>query len=170
MLYVFEDYTLDTHCYELRRAGELVPLDRQVFEVLAYLLARPDQVVTRQQLRTHLWPERFVSDAALERCITVARRALGDNGREQRCIRTLHGRGYRFVAAVATRPDIEPRPLALASPLALSPLHIPSAAQPPALTVASEGTWEHKPVAVLAIELTWPGPTDSRPWATRPGR
>src|SRR5438094_7320931 len=101
MLYVFEDYTLDTRRYELRRAGDLVPLDRQVFEVLAYLLAHPDQVVTRQELFTHLWPERFVSDAALERCITVARRALGDNGREPRCIKTVHGRGYRFVAAVA---------------------------------------------------------------------
>jgi DNA-binding winged helix-turn-helix (wHTH) protein len=121
MLYVFEAYTLDTRRYELRRAGELVPLDRQVFEVLAYLLAHPDQVVTRQELFTHLWPERFVSDAALERCITVARRALGDNGREQRCIKTVHGRSYRFVATVATRPDAEPRPLALASPLAPSP-------------------------------------------------
>src|SRR5207253_3832966 len=53
----------------------------------------------------------------------------------------------------------EPRPLALASPLTLSPLHIPSAAQSPARTAASEGAWEQKPVAVLAIELTWPGPT-----------
>ena len=170
MLYIFGDYTLDTRRYELRRAGELVPLDRQVFEVLAYLLAHPDQVVTRQELFTHLWPERFVSDAALERCITVARRALGDNGREQRCIKTLHGRGYRFVAAVATRPDAEPRPLALASPLAPSPLHMPSAAQPPALTVASEGTWEHKPVAVLAIELTWPGPTEPEALGDAPWR
>jgi DNA-binding winged helix-turn-helix (wHTH) protein len=160
MLYIFEDYTLDTRRYELRRAVDLVPLDRQVFEVLAYLLAHPDQVVTRQELFTHLWPERCVSDAALERCITIARRALGDNGREQRCIKMVHGRGYRFVAAVATRPDAELRPLALASPLALSPLHMPSAAQPSARTVASEGVWEHKPVAVLAIELTWPTSTE----------
>jgi len=128
MLYVFGDYTLDTRRYELRRAGGLVPLDRQVFEMLVYLLAHPDQVVSRQELFTHLWPERLVTDAALERCITVARRALGDNGREQRCIKTVHGRGYRFVAAVEARPDEEPRPLASASPLAPSPLQIPSAA------------------------------------------
>jgi DNA-binding winged helix-turn-helix (wHTH) protein len=170
MLYVFEDYRLDTRRYELRRAGELVPLDRPVFEVLAYLLAHPDQVVTRQELFTHLWPERFVSDAALERCITVARRALGDNGREQRCIKTVHGWSYRFVAAVATRPDAEARPLALASPLAPSLLHISSAAQPPALAVASEGMWEHKPVAVLAIELTWPGPTEREALGDAPRR
>lgn len=43
MLYVFENYTLDTRCYELRRGGSLVPLDRQVFEVLAYLLAHSDR-------------------------------------------------------------------------------------------------------------------------------
>src|SRR5262249_38112116 len=160
MLYVFEDCTLDTRRYELRRAGSLVPLDRQVFEVLAYLLAHADRVVTRQELFTHLWPQRFVSDAALERCITVARRALGDNGREQRCIKTLHGLGYRFVAAVATRPDAALRPLAPASPLAPSLLRTPVATQPPARTSASEGAWEHKPVAVLAIELTWPGHTE----------
>src|SRR4029450_2883365 len=160
MLYVFEDYTLDMRRYELRRAGSPVSLDRQVFEVLAYLLAHPDQVVTRQELFTHLWPERCGSDVALERCITVARRALGDNEREQRCIKTVHGRGYRFVAAVAPHPDAEPRPLALASPLPPPSLHMPSADQPPARTVASEGVWEHKPGAVLAIELIWPGSTE----------
>jgi DNA-binding winged helix-turn-helix (wHTH) protein/tetratricopeptide (TPR) repeat protein len=170
MLYVFEDCTLDTRRYELRRARGLVALDRQVFEVLAYLLAHADRVVSRQELFAHLWPQRFVSDAALERCITVARRALGDNGREQRCIRTLHGWGYRFVAAVATRSDVEPQPLTLASPLAPSPLHIPSAAQPPARTAASEGAWEHKPVAVLAIELTWPGPTEPEALGNAPWR
>jgi DNA-binding winged helix-turn-helix (wHTH) protein len=170
MLYVFEDCTLDTRRYELRRAGGLVPLDHQVFEVLAYLLAHPDQVVTRQEFFAHLWPERFVSNAALERCITVARRALGDNGREQRCIKTVHRLGYRFVAAVATRSDGEPRPLALASPLALSPVYIPSAAQTPARTAAGEGTWEHKPVAVLAIELTWPSPTEPEALGDAPWR
>ena len=89
MLYSFEDCTLDTQRYELRRAGDLVPLDRQVFQVLAYLLAHPDQVVTRRELFTHLWPQRYVSDAALERCIAVARRALGDSGRAQRYIKTM---------------------------------------------------------------------------------
>jgi DNA-binding winged helix-turn-helix (wHTH) protein len=166
MLYVFADCTLDTRRYELWRAGSLVPLDRQVFEVLAYLLAHADRVVTRQELFTHLWPQRFVGDAALERCITVVRRALGDNGREQRCIKTLHGLGYRFVAAVATRPDAEPGPLALASPLAPSPLHTPAAAQ----TAASEGAWEHKPVAVLAIELTWPAHTEPEALGDAPWR
>ena len=157
MLYIFEDYTLDTRRYELCHAGSLVPLNRQVFEVLAYLLAHPEQVVTRQELFAHLWPQRFVSDAALERCIAVARRALGDSGREQRFIKTVHKRGYRFVAAVAAHPEAEPRPLALSPPLAPSLLCPPSAAQPPAPMVSGEGVWEHKPVAVLAIELTWPG-------------
>jgi DNA-binding winged helix-turn-helix (wHTH) protein/tetratricopeptide (TPR) repeat protein len=170
MLYVFADCTLDTRRYELRRAGGLVPLDRQVFEVLAYLLAHADQVVSRQELFTYLWPQRFVGDAALERCIAVARRALGDNGREQRYIKTVHGLGYRFVAAVATRPDVEPGPLALASPSVPSPLPTPEAAQPPARTAVSEGAWEHKPVAVLAIELTWPGHTEPEVLGDAPWR
>lgn len=175
MLYVFGDYTLDTRRYELRRAGGLVPLDRQVFEVLVYLLAHSDQVVSRQELFTHLWPERLVSDAALERCITVARRALGDSGREQRYIKTVHGRGYRFIAAVEARPDSEPRPHARASSLESFPPHTPSATRSPAWTPASDGAWEHKPVAVLAIELTWPHPAElgalgEAPWRVTAAR
>jgi predicted ATPase/DNA-binding winged helix-turn-helix (wHTH) protein len=134
MRYIFGDYTLDMRCYELRHAGILVPLDRQVFELLAYLLAHADRVVTRQELFDHLWPHRFVSDAALERCIAVARRALGDSGRAQRCIKTLHGRGYRMIAAVEAYPETVLRPVESAPPLARLPPHASAAAfQPPGL-------------------------------------
>lgn len=56
MLYVFEDYTLDTRRDELCRAGALVPLDYQVFQVLAYLLAHPDRGIPRRDLCEQLWP------------------------------------------------------------------------------------------------------------------
>ena len=108
MQYVFGDYTLDVQCDELRDAAGVVPLDRQVFAVLAYLVQHRDQVVRRQELFEQLWPDRFVSDAALERCITVARRAVGDTGRRQRVIQTVHGRGYRFVAPVEECRDAPP--------------------------------------------------------------
>jgi predicted ATPase/DNA-binding winged helix-turn-helix (wHTH) protein len=133
MLYSFEDCTLDTQRYELRRAGALVPLDRQVFQVLAYLLARADRVISRQELFDHLWPGRFVGDAALERCIAVARRALGDSGRAQRVIKTLHGRGYRVVTAVQACPETVPPPVTLAPSPTRIALHASAAIQPPAL-------------------------------------
>jgi DNA-binding winged helix-turn-helix (wHTH) protein len=84
MQYVFGDYTLDVQRGELRTDEGVVRLDRQVFAVLAYLVQHCDRVVRRQELFEQLWPDRFVSEAALERCVAVARRALGDSGRRQR--------------------------------------------------------------------------------------
>src|SRR5919108_60796 len=101
MRYVFGNYTLDTLCYELRRAGTPVPLRPKVFHLLAYLLAHRDRIVPRQELCEHLWPHQFVSDATLDACLAQARQAVGDRGRTQRVIQTRHGYGYRFVAAVS---------------------------------------------------------------------
>jgi DNA-binding winged helix-turn-helix (wHTH) protein/tetratricopeptide (TPR) repeat protein len=101
MRYVFGNYTLDTLCYELRRAEALIPLRPKVFHLLAYLLTHRDRVISRQELCARLWPDQFVSDATLNACLAQARRAVGDSGRTQYVIQTRHGHGYRFVAAVA---------------------------------------------------------------------
>ena len=106
--YVFGTYTLDVRRDELRTAEGVVQIDRQVFAVLAYLVQHHDRVVRRQELFEQLWPERFVSEAALERCIAVARKAVGDSGRTQHLIQTVHGRGYRFVAPVEACRDAPP--------------------------------------------------------------
>ncbi|MBM3226715.1 MAG: hypothetical protein FJZ47_23370 [Candidatus Tectomicrobia bacterium] len=109
MQYHFGAYVLDMQCYELRHHGAPIRLEPQIFQALIYLLQHRDQAVTREELFAALWPEQFVSEAALERCIAVVRRALGDNGHEQRFIKTLRGYGYRFIAAVeehtAALPD-----------------------------------------------------------------
>ena len=76
--------------------------------MLAYLVQHHERVVRRQELFEQLWPERFVSEAALERCIAVARKAVGDSGRTQHFIQTVHGRGYRFVASVEACRDAPP--------------------------------------------------------------
>jgi TolB-like protein/DNA-binding winged helix-turn-helix (wHTH) protein len=101
MRYVFADYELDEQLYELRRAGEALKLDRKVFDVLVYLIQHRDRLVTKDELLDNLWPGQVVGEAALTRCITSARKALGDDGNRQEFIKTQHGRGYRFVAAVA---------------------------------------------------------------------
>src|SRR5262249_30008969 len=100
MLYVFGDSTLDTQCCEVRRAGQSVHVRPKVFRVLAYLLAHRDRVVPKQELCEQLWPGQFISDVTLDSCMAEARRAVGDSGRAQGVIRTWHGYGYRFVAAV----------------------------------------------------------------------
>src|SRR5262245_41750993 len=103
MRYAFGDYSLDTQRYELRRAGELIPLGPQVFNVLAYLVAQRDRVVSRDELFARLWPGQFVSEDALERCIREARRALADTRQASQLIQTIRGRGYRFLVPVEVR-------------------------------------------------------------------
>ena len=104
MRYVFGDYSLDTQRYELRRAEEFIPLGPQVFNVLAYLVAHRDRVVSRDELFARLWPAQFVTDDALGRCIRAARRALEDRSEAPRYITTTRGRGYRFIASVQEQP------------------------------------------------------------------
>ena len=100
MLYRFEDYTLDTQCYELRYAGVPCHLEPQVFAILRYLLAHRERVVSRQELLEHIWPERYISETTLDHRVMQARQAIGDSGQTQRAIQTLRGRGYRFVGTV----------------------------------------------------------------------
>ena len=97
MIVAFEDLELDLTQVELRRSGLRVPVEPQVFEVLAYLVNHRDRVVPKVELMDNVWGGRFVSEAAVTSRIKQARQAIGDNGQAQRLIRTVHGRGYRFV-------------------------------------------------------------------------
>ena len=100
MILCFADVELDLLRYELRRDGERVPVEPQVFEVLVHLVRHNDRVVTKEELLDEVWGSRFVSESALTTRIKAARRAVGDDGSRQAVIRTVHGRGYRCVAPV----------------------------------------------------------------------
>jgi DNA-binding winged helix-turn-helix (wHTH) protein/predicted ATPase len=115
MIYAFEEYELDVPRYELRYAGKLVKLEPQVFNILVYLIEHRERVVTKEELLEQLWQGRVVGEAALTSRLTAARKAIGDSGREQRMIQTVHGRGYRFMAPV-TIADGPPAVPALSSP------------------------------------------------------
>ena len=108
MRYEFGGVVLDSGTYELRSNGRPVVVEPQVFEVLAHLLAHRDRIVTKEELLDAVWGDRFVSESALTTRIKQARQAVGDDGQAQRAIRTVHGRGYRFVAPVVERADREP--------------------------------------------------------------
>ena len=100
MRVTFADCELDVERHELRRAGRVVALEPQVFDVLAYLARRGDRLVSKNELLDEIWGHRFVTESTLTSRIKSARRAVGDTGRDQRIIRTIYGRGYRFVAPV----------------------------------------------------------------------
>lgn len=103
----FGDCSLDIDAHELRRDGSPVPTEPQVFDVLAYLVVHRARVVPKTELLDEVWGDRFVSESALSSRIKSARRAVGDTGRDQRIIRTIHGRGFRFVGEIVA-DDVTP--------------------------------------------------------------
>jgi DNA-binding winged helix-turn-helix (wHTH) protein len=103
----FGDCELSVERIELTRAGQIVDMEPQVFDVLAYLLRHRERVVPKTELLDQIWGNRFVSESALSSRIKSARRAVGDTGRDQRIIKTVYGRGYRFVADVLEKPRVD---------------------------------------------------------------
>jgi DNA-binding winged helix-turn-helix (wHTH) protein len=100
--YRFGVFEADTATGELRRQGVRIKLNAQPFEVLCLLLARPNQVLTRDEIARRLWPsETFVDfDHGLNSAINRIREALGDSAANPRFVETLARRGYRFIAPV----------------------------------------------------------------------
>lgn len=102
MLYRFAGVELDTDRREIRLDGEEVLVQPQVFDLLALLAANSDRMLTKEELLDTIWGDRFVSESALSSRVKTARQAVGDNGRDQNIIRTVHGRGFALVAEVST--------------------------------------------------------------------
>jgi TolB-like protein/DNA-binding winged helix-turn-helix (wHTH) protein/Flp pilus assembly protein TadD len=113
--YRFAEYEIDLGQHELRRLGEAVHIEPQVFDLIVHLVRNHDRIVSKDELIETVWNGRIISEAALSSRINGARRALGDNGNDQLFIRTLHKRGFRFVGDVqaidAPKADVETAPL-----------------------------------------------------------
>jgi DNA-binding winged helix-turn-helix (wHTH) protein/tetratricopeptide (TPR) repeat protein len=102
----FDDCELDPAAYELRRGGVRCALEPQVFDLLAFLVREAPRLVTRDELIAKIWAGRIVSDATISSRIKSARHAIGDDGAQQRLIRTVHGRGFCFVGALTARETV----------------------------------------------------------------
>ena len=100
MRLLFGAFEIDLDRFEVRKDGVRRHLEPQVFEVLAHLARHRDRLVPKEELLDQVWGNRYVSESALTSRIRAARAVLDDNGRDQQVIRTVHGRGYRFVADV----------------------------------------------------------------------
>ena len=100
MILRFADCELDLARVILRRDGEEVKLEPQVFDVLSHLVQHRGEVVRKEELLDEIWGDRFVSESALTTRIKSVRHAVGDDGNRQSIIRTVHGKGYEFVADV----------------------------------------------------------------------
>jgi TolB-like protein len=110
MEFRFSDHVLDVARRELRRNGEAVALEPQVFDLLVHLIRNRDRVVTKDDLLDSLWGGRIVSESTLNSRINAARKAVGDSGEAQRLIRTLPRKGFRFVGDVTDAQPTQPPP------------------------------------------------------------
>ncbi len=108
MVYEFGDCLLDDERRELRRAGGLVAVEPQVFDLLRYLLQNRERLVSKDELFQRVWQGRVVSESALATRLNAARKAVGDSGAAQRVIRTSPRKGVRFVADVVERIRDDP--------------------------------------------------------------
>lgn len=97
MIYRFGDCELDTVAFELRRGDEACAVEPRVMELLCFFAANAGRLVTKDELFDTIWAGRIVSDSALSSQIKAARRAIGDDGNKQSFLRTIHGKGFRFV-------------------------------------------------------------------------
>jgi TolB-like protein len=108
MLFLFESLALDAGWRELRHGADLRHIEPQVFDVLELLIRNRDRVVGKDDLIATVWGGRIVSDATLASRINAARAAIGDNGQDQRLIRTVPRKGFRFIGEVRVQPGEQP--------------------------------------------------------------
>jgi TolB-like protein len=139
MLYRFESFELDTARVELRENGEARPVERQVFALLALLVENRERLVSKDEILEKVWDGRIVSEAAVSSRVKSARQALGDDGKSQRFIRTVHRQGFRFVASVRAERD---EPVVVETTTGpTEPAERPSIAVLPFRLVGDAGPW-----------------------------
>jgi TolB-like protein len=138
VIYRFAGFELDLARVELRAEGRLHPLEPQVFALLALLVENRDRLVSREEIIEKVWDGRVVTDAAVASRIKSLRQAIGDDGKRQHLIRTLHGQGFRFVAPVRAVQDATPAP---AQEAARADAARPSIAVLPFRLVGDAGIW-----------------------------
>jgi TolB-like protein/cytochrome c-type biogenesis protein CcmH/NrfG len=107
--FAFSNHVLDTSRQELSCGGEDVPIEPQVFNLLQYLVENRDRVVSKDDLFDKIWEGRIVSESTLTSRINAVRKAVGDSGRDQRLVRTIARKGFRFVGDVrVSQPEMKP--------------------------------------------------------------
>ena len=105
MRYLSNQILIDSDHFLIQKNGGSVPVEPKVFDLIVYLIERRHKMVSREELLTNLWPDLNISDASLGNAIKGARKCLEDDGKNQHIIKTIHSRGYQFVAEVEEIDD-----------------------------------------------------------------
>src|SRR5499425_2547270 len=104
---IFDPFCLDITNECLWEGSQAIKLRPKAFAVLGYLLARPGQLVTKEELLNAVWPGTFVGEAVLKVAVRQLREVLRDDPKSPRFIETAHRRGYRFIGPVAEKQPIQ---------------------------------------------------------------
>jgi DNA-binding winged helix-turn-helix (wHTH) protein len=109
----FNNVRVDVGARQVFRGAEPVHLTRKAFDLLALLIERRPEAVSKEDIHNHLWAGTFVSEASLQALVSEVRQAVGDSGRTRAIIRTVHGVGYAFNVAVESDAEsvTESRPV-----------------------------------------------------------
>jgi pimeloyl-ACP methyl ester carboxylesterase len=134
----FENQILDLNRRELRRGSDLISLEPQVFDLLTYLMQNRDRVVSRDDLIASVWGGRIVSDSTLSTRINAARKAIGDSGEQQRLIRTMARKGFRFTGTVTEHVKLN-ETAAVAAAIPQQEVHFCTASDEVRIAYASAG-------------------------------
>src|SRR6185369_13840721 len=141
-VYRFGPFELDVGARELRRGPDEIPVQPQVFALLNYLVEHRDRVVGKDELLERLWPDAVVLEASLQRSVSQARAALGDE--DHVFIRTFARHGYRFVGAVEEQAPKEAAASSVTAP-----------ARPPASPPASGASSPAAPPALPPLAVRY---------------
>ena len=164
MVYRFHDYTLDPASRELRHGPHRLALEPKVLQALLYLLEHRDRMVSKAELLEQCWPETFVSEAALTRCLARLRKAIQAPPPALPVIETRHRQGYRFVAEVRVLPPMtSPPPTDMGLP------HVQPSPQPsaPAVPLVVPDTPAAPPAPPASAPLPPPPMRSASPGAER---
>ena len=163
VIYRLGDMVIDSRRGYIRRAGtEDLYLRHQTTQVLLYLLAHRDRVVGKEELRHAIWGDVSVTDDALVQCVVDIRRAIGDDSREQRFIKTVPRMGYRFVGPVETSEEVEHATPGRASDL-MTEIPVDDTARP----LLSPRVWSGRQVTVLGVVLVIVAAAAAALWSIR---
>jgi TolB-like protein/Flp pilus assembly protein TadD len=126
VLYLFDNFTVDTDRRDLRGVAGVIHVEPQVFDLMLYFARNANRVISKDELIEQIWQGRAISDAALNSRINATRRAIGDTGKRQTFIRTIQRRGFLFDAEVTERVSRQPTSESMATSMPA-----PSFAPPP---------------------------------------
>lgn len=159
MIYRFGPFELDAIRFELRENEVAVAVEPQVLSLLLFLVANRNRLVTKDEIVSAVWHGRIVSDSAISSRVKSARRAVRDDGDAQSVVRTIHGRGFRFVgdvdeaAAPAAAAAGEDEPLVEPARPSIAVLPLSTIGDPGALAIVAEAL-PHEIIRALS-RLRW---------------